>query len=120
MTLKVWKQELRLPFLILPLIFVLIGVSMAWKDGFLNPVNAILTIVGVLMLHASVNVLNDYFDYKSGIDIATTPTPFSGGSRILPEKLLTPNISNKLGEINSAYRQYYKERDNVKNEYPVP
>ena len=91
MTLKVWKQELRLPFLILPLIFVLIGVSMAWKDGFLNPVNAILTIVGVLMLHASVNVLNDYFDYKSGIDIATTPTPFSGGSRILPEKLLTPN-----------------------------
>ena len=38
---------------------------MAWKDGFLNPINAILTIVGVLMLHASVNVLNDYFDTSS-------------------------------------------------------
>ena len=45
----------------------------------------------MLFLHAGVNVLNDYFDYKCGIDMITTPTPFSGGSRILPAKELTPN-----------------------------
>jgi 1,4-dihydroxy-2-naphthoate octaprenyltransferase len=37
-----------------------------------------------------VNVLNDYFDFHSGIDLATTPTPFSGGSRVLPANELAP------------------------------
>ena len=63
----------------------------ALSDGFFNLNYGILTLIGVVSLHASVNVLNDYFDYKSGIDTTTTPTPFSGGSRVLPEKLLTPN-----------------------------
>lgn len=80
-----------MPFLILPVLFVPIGIAVAINDGFFNATYAILTLIGVVSLHMSVNVLNDYFDYKNGIDIATTPTPFSGGSRMLPEKLLTSN-----------------------------
>jgi 1,4-dihydroxy-2-naphthoate octaprenyltransferase len=38
----------------------------------------------------SVNVLNDYFDYKSGVDLKTLKTPFSGGSGMLPAGKLTP------------------------------
>jgi 1,4-dihydroxy-2-naphthoate octaprenyltransferase len=63
---------------------------MAWSQGSFNPLYALLTFAGALCLHASVNVLNDYFDFTSGIDLATTPTPFSGGSMMLPSKLLTP------------------------------
>jgi len=89
--LGVWAKELRIPFLSLPVIFVPLGIMVALSDGFFNLSYGILTLIGVVSLHASVNVLNDYFDYKSGIDTTTTPTPFSGGSRVLPEKLLTPN-----------------------------
>lgn len=92
MKLEVWAKELRIPFLSLPVIFVPLGVMVAYFDvATINLLHAILTLIGVVCLHASVNVLNDYFDYKSGIDVATTPTPFSGGSRVLPEKLLSPN-----------------------------
>ncbi len=63
---------------------------MAWSHGHFNPLSAALTLAGVVSFHASVNVLNDYFDFRSGIDLATTPTPFSGGSTILPLKLMAP------------------------------
>ncbi|HSW57137.1 MAG TPA: prenyltransferase, partial [Dehalococcoidales bacterium] len=39
--------------------------------------------------HVSVNVLNDYFDFKSGVDLKTLKTPFSGGSGILPAGKMT-------------------------------
>jgi 1,4-dihydroxy-2-naphthoate octaprenyltransferase len=51
----------------------------------------------MVLAHASVNILNDYFDYKSGIDIATTRTPFSGGSGILPAGLLEPKSVYAFG-----------------------
>jgi 1,4-dihydroxy-2-naphthoate octaprenyltransferase len=86
----VWVRELRAPFLLLPVVFVPVGLAIAWSQGHFNPLYAVLTLVGVVSLHASVNVLNDYFDFTSGIDLATTPTPFSGGSTILPRKLMTP------------------------------
>ena len=87
---SVWIKELRAPFLLLPAIFVPVGLAIAWNAGSFNIMTAVLTLVGVLSLHASVNVLNDYFDFRSGIDLATTPTPFSGGSTVLPAKELTP------------------------------
>jgi 1,4-dihydroxy-2-naphthoate octaprenyltransferase len=42
------------------------------------------------LCHISVNVLNDYYDYKSGIDLKTRRTPFSGGSGLLPAASLKP------------------------------
>ncbi len=88
---NVWIRELRAPFLLLPIIFVPVGVAIAWNHGSFDLLTAVLTLVGVTSLHASVNVLNDYFDFRSGIDLATTPTPFSGGSRLLPGKEMKPN-----------------------------
>jgi 1,4-dihydroxy-2-naphthoate octaprenyltransferase len=75
--------------LILTPICVLVGVAAAAYDDFdLNPLHVILTLIGALLAHISVNVLNDYFDYRSGIDLAAKRTPFSGGSGILPAGLL--------------------------------
>ncbi len=88
---SIWIKELRAPFLLLPAIFVPLGVVIARTHGSFDLLTAILTLAGVASLHASVNVLNDYFDFRSGLDLATTPTPFSGGSTVLPAKELTPN-----------------------------
>jgi 1,4-dihydroxy-2-naphthoate octaprenyltransferase len=42
--------------------------------------------VGALGAHISVNALNEYFDFRSGLDLRTRRTPFSGGSGTLPAK----------------------------------
>jgi 1,4-dihydroxy-2-naphthoate octaprenyltransferase len=76
-----------------------VGLAIAWSQGHFNPLYAILTIAGVVSMHASVNVLNDYFDFKSGIDLATTPTPFSGGSTILPRSLMTAGSVLTMGVV---------------------
>ena len=94
-----WVRELRAPFLLLPVIFVPVGLAIAWSHGHFNPLYAVLTVAGVVSLHASVNVLNDYFDFRSGIDLATTPTPFSGGSTILPRKLMAPSSVLGMGVL---------------------
>ncbi|MDM8000913.1 MAG: prenyltransferase [Dehalococcoidia bacterium] len=89
--LKTWFLETRPQFLILTPICVLLGIAAAVYDDFnLNAAHVILTLVGALLAHISVNVLNDYFDYTSGVDLATRRTPFSGGSGILPAGLLKP------------------------------
>jgi 1,4-dihydroxy-2-naphthoate octaprenyltransferase len=56
--------------------------------------------LGALLAHISVNVLNDYFDYKSGIDLAAKRTPFSGGSGILPAGLLKAQQVYLLGLVS--------------------
>lgn len=86
-----WIRELRAPFLLLSLIIVSVGIAIAWVHGSFSPVSALLLITGALCLHAAVNILNDYFDYRSGIDLITTRTPFNGGSGILPARRMTPN-----------------------------
>jgi 1,4-dihydroxy-2-naphthoate octaprenyltransferase len=53
--------------------------------------------VGLLLIHVSVNTLNEYFDFKAGIDLRTVKTPFSGGSGVLPAGLLKPSSVLRLG-----------------------
>ena len=90
MKLKIWFLETRPQFLLLPVVLSFLGTCIAWYDGFFHLGYALLAFFGLLLAHISVNVLNDYFDYKSGVDLATKRTPFSGGSGILPEALLKP------------------------------
>jgi len=88
--LKFWFLETRPQFLTLSVVLAFLGTTVAWYDDYFNLWHAMLAGIGLLLTHASVNILNDYFDFRSGIDLATRRTPFSGGSGILPEKLLTP------------------------------
>ncbi len=78
---------------------VFLGTSIAWYDGYFDTLDCILTLIGLLLIHISVNVLNDYFDYKSGIDLETRRTPFSGGSGILPAQLLAPASVFRFGML---------------------
>ncbi len=97
MGLKVWFLETRPQFLTLSVVLAFLGTAVAWYDGFFNLWYALLAGFGLILTHVSVNTLNDYFDYRSGIDLATRRTPFSGGSGILPAGLLTPRQALWLG-----------------------
>lgn len=90
MKLKTWFLETRPQFLLLSVVLVFLGTCIAWYEGAFNLGHALLAFIGLLLAHVSVNVLNDYFDYRSGIDLATKRTPFSGGSGIIPAALLDP------------------------------
>jgi 1,4-dihydroxy-2-naphthoate octaprenyltransferase len=73
-------------FLILTPLSILLGVSSALLAGHEIDL-AILTAVllGAVMAHISVNALNEYADFQSGLDFKTIKTPFSGGSGTLVE-----------------------------------
>ncbi len=76
---------MRLPFLVLNPACVALGAATAHYSGHsLNVLNLILAFVGALCAHISVNALNEYHDFESGLDFNTQRTPFSGGSGTLP------------------------------------
>jgi 1,4-dihydroxy-2-naphthoate octaprenyltransferase len=100
--LKVWFLETRPQFLTLSLVLAFLGTVVAWYDGYYSLWRALLAGIGLVLAHASVNTLNDYFDFRSGIDLATKRTPFSGGSGILPASLLTPRQVLWLGLVSLA------------------
>jgi 1,4-dihydroxy-2-naphthoate octaprenyltransferase len=76
-------------FLLLVPVCVLAGIAASYSAlGTINITNLVLASIGALLAHMSVNILNIYFDYKSGIDFNTEKTPFSGGSTILISELM--------------------------------
>lgn len=90
---------MRVPFLILTPACVLLGTATAARSGFhISILHIILALVGALCTHISVNALNEYDDYKSGLDARTQRTPFSGGSGTLPAKpgMSTPALATAL------------------------
>ncbi len=75
----------RAPFLVLPVTLVAVGAAAAaWEGAFSWP-NTLVALVGLVALHAAVNAFNEVSDMRTGIDLATRRTPFSGGSGTLPE-----------------------------------
>lgn len=97
---RTWLRAIRLRFLSASVIAVSNGIALAfWKNKQIDLSDAILTFAGVICLHASIDLLNDYWDYKRGIDTATRRTKFSGGTGVLPEKLLKPGNVYSVGLI---------------------
>jgi 1,4-dihydroxy-2-naphthoate octaprenyltransferase len=100
MPLKTFFLETRPQFLILSLVLIILSTSMAFYDGVFNLKYTLLTLIGLLLLHTSVNTLNDYFDYKSGIDLKVNRTPFSGGSGLLPSGKISARQTFWLGMVS--------------------
>jgi 1,4-dihydroxy-2-naphthoate octaprenyltransferase len=97
---KTWLMQIRAPFLLVTLVSVLVGVSVAVYEPHPHPINGLylgLAFLGALLSHVAVNVFNEYFDYKSGVDFKTMKTPFSGGSGVLPAGLLNARSVYILG-----------------------
>ena len=104
MKLKGIITVIRIPFLILALILGILGAAVAWYESvrYGSPFNigyAVLATIGLMIAHAAVNIFNDYFDARSGLDFRTSRTPFSGGSGAVPDGSLTVKESLLLGII---------------------
>jgi len=89
-SLKAWLLLPRFQFLPLTVILVSLGTGVAAYDGSFHLGYFILAMFGSILVHITVNVINDYHDYVDGIDLNTQRTPFSGGSGVLPSNLLKP------------------------------
>jgi len=90
----------RANFLPLTLTIVIAGLAAAfYAHAAFHPLNALLVLTGALLTHAAVNVFNNYFDYRSGVDAKTRKTPFSGGVTILTEGQMKPSRAFAIGLI---------------------
>lgn len=96
--LSYWLRAIRVRFLLASVVAVSAGLAVSFSNGdSINLANAILTMAGVIALHASVDLLNDYSDFKRGIDTSTKRTKISGGTGVLPEGLLKPQSVYRAG-----------------------
>ena len=76
----------RVPFLLLTLVLILLGFACAFTvtHEILWGKLAIILLTAI-SAHVSVNALNEYSDFRIGLDAVTDKTPFSGGSGALPK-----------------------------------
>lgn len=96
--LSVWFRVIRVRFLLASIIAVSVGLALNWwQYSSIDYLDAVLTFAGVVALHASVDLLNDFWDFKRGIDTKTTRTKMSGGTGVLPEGLLKPSSVYRAG-----------------------
>lgn len=94
---KLYFLETRPQFLLLTPAAFSVGIAVAVFKGQFNGVHLIVALIGSVLAHITVNVLNDHFDYVKGTDKLTKRTPFSGGSGFLPEGMLKSKEALWLG-----------------------
>jgi len=86
MNLSTLLKAMRLPFVIQSPVCVLLGAGIAaYEQVQIDGLYLTLAILGAILGHLSVNCLNEYSDFRSGLDLNTLKTPFSGGSGALPD-----------------------------------
>jgi len=98
-SLKAWLMLPRFQFLPLTVIMVSLGTAIGAYEGHFHLAHFLLAMIGSILVHMTVNVINDYHDYVDGIDLNTQRTPFSGGSGVLPLNLLKPKQAFWFGTI---------------------
>lgn len=59
------------------------------RTGSISYLRLLACLCGVVMLHAGGNAANDCYDYILGADKITTAGRYSGGSGVMPQKLVT-------------------------------
>lgn len=87
---KIWLLELRAPFFTAAILPVLIAAAFVfWERGAFDLGLVLITIAGTVSLNAGTNMINDYFDFKSGGDARNQErTPFNGGAPFLINGML--------------------------------
>lgn len=72
---------MRVPFLLLTPCCVALGLAAAaWSGHMVDAPLAAVVLAGALAAHVAVNMLNEWSDFRTGVDARTVRTPFSGGS----------------------------------------
>ncbi len=89
----------RAPFLLLPVTLIAAGAAAGYYEGHFNLGCTLLALVGLVALHVAVNVFNEVSDLRTGVDLHTRRTPFSGGSGTLPAGLLDPRSARVFAVV---------------------
>lgn len=89
---KKWILAVRAPFFTGIAVPITFGATLAYYEtGAFQWGLFLITFVGGIFAQAGANLANDYYDHKTtDDDINPNFTPFSGGSRVIQNKLLTP------------------------------
>jgi 1,4-dihydroxy-2-naphthoate octaprenyltransferase len=66
---------------------VAVGIAVAVRDGSFAPLPALAALAGALLLQVGVNLANDYFDFKKGVDTAGRKGPL----RVTQAGLISPD-----------------------------
>lgn len=83
---SIWIHAIRAPSLSAAAIPVLLGVAIAARDGFFSLGRLLLALLGAIAIQAGTNLINDYYDYRSGADSEQSLGP----SMVIQRGLLTP------------------------------
>ncbi len=92
--------EMFEPTLLYGLALAVLGVAAAYYYGHFSPLYAILVIIGAVLAQVSVNVISDYFDYRSGLDMELVKRKageLSGGSSLIAEGRIKPEFTLATG-----------------------
>ena len=89
---NVYIKALRAPFLVGSVVPVIIASAYALIERQFIFVPFLITVLGVGALHLGANLINDYYDARGSDPINFRLTPFSGGSRVIQNKDLTPGV----------------------------
>lgn len=101
--LKPYAGVARAPFLVLPFTLIASGAAAAAYAGHFRWIHTAVGLVGLVALHIAVNVFNEYSDMvRTGIDLETKRTPFSGGSGTLPSGALSQRAALWFGVAAAA------------------
>jgi 1,4-dihydroxy-2-naphthoate polyprenyltransferase len=86
----IWLRAMRVQFLQASIVPVVLGSALVFRDGaFAWGLFWVIT-AAIVAVNIGTNLTNDYFDHMSGADDRnSTPTRFSGGSRVIQEGLIS-------------------------------
>lgn len=82
----------RPPFILATVMPVILGLAWVAHQGLaIHWLNAVISLLAAVLLHGSVNVLNDYYDALNGTDEINEDRvfPFTGGSRFIQNEVLS-------------------------------
>ena len=92
----------RANFLVLPLTLAAVGGAAAAFNGALDIPAVLLATLGLVAVHAAVNAFNEVSDIRTGIDLVTQRTPFSGGSGTLPAGVIPTRVAERFAWVAFA------------------
>jgi 1,4-dihydroxy-2-naphthoate octaprenyltransferase len=83
---SIWVQAARPKTLWAGVTPVIVGTSLAWRDGLFHTALAVAALLGALALQVAANFANDLYDYKHGVDSEERIGPL----RVTQAGLVTP------------------------------
>ncbi len=82
-TLKNYLKEAARPHILTGVSCALLGIAAAAHYGSISLPLTLLLLAGAALAQTAVTILDDYFDFRSGLDRETKKTKFSGGSPLI-------------------------------------